>query len=132
MIRTIVAGSVFTLVYGVAIRLYVYLRNRRPSEKWHVMALIYSGLVGGTGVYLAEKIRHPVFPQWLDLPAFLILAFAASSIPIFIELRVVLTARWRKNKSQSLNMPPPLPNLPKSEPQEGPTGSSQKTEKILR
>ena len=93
MIRTALAGVLFAVVYGIALRLYQVLRARRASERWHGSAVAWSALLGGAAFYAAQQVRSPHVPGWLDVPAFLILAIAAAAIPLLFELVTVVAAR---------------------------------------
>jgi hypothetical protein len=106
--RTILAGITFTILYGIAVRLYVYRRVRRDADRWHVPAVMKSGLLGGLAFYLSSQIKSPYVPRLLDIPAFLILAIAATAIPVIIELKVVLQAR--RLKKATLQSPPIAPS----------------------
>jgi hypothetical protein len=93
MLRTIAAGLTFALFYGIAIRLYLYLRVRRDAHRWHVSAVALAASLGGLAFYAAQKIRQPHVPTWLDLVAFLIMAVAAGAIPAILESVHVIRAR---------------------------------------
>ena len=93
MLRTVVAWLTFTLVYGIAIRLYLYLRVRRDSHRWHGSAVALASALGGFAFYLAQQIKQPHAPSWRDLLAFLIMAVAAGAIPAILETVHVVQAR---------------------------------------
>jgi ribosomal protein S18 acetylase RimI-like enzyme len=92
-LATLLAGIVFVVVYGVAIRGYLLLRARRDADRWHWGAVAAAGLVGGLAFYLAQQVRMPHRPSLLDLAAFAIMAVAAAAIPTLLELRCVVAAR---------------------------------------
>lgn len=95
--RTVLAGITFSILYGVAIRLYLYQRARRDADRWHAPAVILAGCLGGVAFYLSLQIKTPYVPRLLDVPAFLIMAMAAAAIPVILELRVVARARMLRN-----------------------------------
>lgn len=93
MSPTVLAGLLFAVVYGVALRLYQYLRVRRASHRWSPEAVVAAASLGGAGLYAAQQLRDPHVPRWLDLPAFLIMVVAAAAIPVMFEVSSVLAAR---------------------------------------
>ena len=93
MLRTAAAGLAFALLYGIAIRLYLYLRVRRDTHRWHISAVALAASLGGLAFYAAQQIKQPHAPTWLDLVAFLIMAVAAGAIPAILETVHVLRAR---------------------------------------
>jgi drug/metabolite transporter (DMT)-like permease len=106
--RTVLAGVLFAAVYGVALRWYRYLRVRRPSERWHLGAVARAALLGGAGFYAAQQVRVPHVPGWWDLAAFAIMAVAAASIPVLLEIASVVAARAARRGS--LEVPAPAPD----------------------
>ena len=114
MTRTIFAGLVFAVLYGIAVRVFVLLRARRESTRWHLPAIALASTVGGIGFYIAQQVRSPHSPTWLDLPAFAIMCFAASAIPLLFELAVVIPSRLARTSSIRVparlgQAPPPPP-----------------------
>lgn len=107
------AGLVFALLYGIALRLYVYMRAGRDDDRWHPRAVVVAALLGGFAFYLAGQLRSPYVPRWMDLPAFFILSVAAAAIPLILELRIVPRARTLRRAS-GFELPsssgPPLPH----------------------
>jgi hypothetical protein len=93
MLRTLAAGLTFALLYGIAIRLYFYLRLRRDAHRWYVSAVALAASLGGLAFYVAQQIKTPHAPTWLDLVAFLIMAVAAGAIPMILETVHVIRAR---------------------------------------
>ena len=93
MLRTVAAGFVFALIYGVAIRLYLYLRAQRDFARWHPRAVLVAASLGGVAFYSAQQIRQPHTPSWRDLAAFLIMTFAAAAIPAILDTAQVVQAR---------------------------------------
>lgn len=104
VIRNLLAGLLLAAIYGVALRLYLAVRLGRPAERWHWPAVAYAALLGGAAMYAAQKIRAPRAPEWLDVPAFLIMAVAAAAIPAILEVSSVATARRRRRGS--ITVPP--------------------------
>lgn len=88
-----IAGLVFAVLYGVALRIYTVLRAQRDSIRWHGRALFLSTLAGGAAFYLAQQIRAPHAPTARDAAAFAILCLGASAIPVILELGTVIPAR---------------------------------------
>lgn len=121
--RTFVAGLVLALIYGAAVRVFILLRARRESSQWHWSAVGASSLLGGIGLYAAQQIRMPHPPAWRDLPAFAILCLAASSIPLLLELGVVVPARLARKASIGVPAPPGPPAPPPSTTADTPPNS---------
>ena len=90
------AGFVFAALYAVAVRGYLHARALRDADRWHWGAVCSSGLLGGVAFYVSLHLRNPQTPSLLDLPAFLILCLAASSVPALMEVGVVVRARLLK------------------------------------
>jgi hypothetical protein len=103
MIITILAGAIFAILYGIAVRLYLFLRAQRDSTRWHPAAVLWSTLLGGAAFYVAQQIRMPHAPSLLDLAAFLIMCLGASAIPGLLELSVVLRSRLAASTTLSFN-----------------------------
>lgn len=103
----VLANVVFVVLYAIALRVYAHLRARRETHRWHLGAVAAAGAIGGAGFYLAQQLRDPYVPRWLDLPAFAILTVAAASIPLLLDAALVVRARLLRR--QSLRAPATLP-----------------------
>jgi hypothetical protein len=93
LLRAAIAGLTFAALYGVAIRLYFYLRASRETHRWHLSAVAAAGLVGGAAFYVAQQIQTPHAPGVLDAAAFVIMAVAAAAVPAILETVHVVQAR---------------------------------------
>jgi hypothetical protein len=100
----VLANLLFVLLYAVAIRVYLSRRAHREAHRWHFSAVAVAGAIGGAGFYLAQQLRDPYVPRWLDLPAFLILAVAAASIPLILDVSLVVRAHLLRR--QTFRTPP--------------------------
>jgi hypothetical protein len=116
MLRTVAAGLAFALLYGIAIRLYLYLRVRRDTHRWHIPAVALAAGLGGLAFYAAQQIKQPRVPTWLDLVALLIMAVAAGTIPAILETVHVIRARLLRQAT--FQVPPTA--LPRPAPQDRP------------